>query len=199
MTFQVGLTGGIASGKSSVSALFAAAGFTVIDYDQLARDVVESGSAGLAAIVERFGTGLLKPDGSLDRPALADIVFNDVGALRDLEAITHPRIGELARTKASEGGPITVHDNPLLIEMGTHTAMDLVVVVDAPEDVQIERMVRDRGMTESEAAARIRNQIARAERLTVADIVIDNSGTRSQLELQSQQAIDEIRLAAQTA
>lgn len=199
MTFQVGLTGGIASGKSSVSALFAAAGFTVIDYDQLARDVVESGSAGLAAIVERFGTGLLKPDGSLDRPALADIVFNDVGALRDLEAITHPRIGELARTKASEGGPITVHDNPLLIEMGTHTAMDLVVVVDAPEDVQIERMVRDRGMTESEAAARIRNQIARAERLTVADIVIDNSGTRSQLELQSQQAIDAIRLAAQTA
>ena len=180
---RVGLTGGIGSGKSTVSALLAERGALVIDYDLLAREVVEVGAPALAAIVERFGPGVLHADGSLDRPALADIVFADDVARRDLEGITHPAIGELAwaRDAAAPDGSIVVHDHPILVEVGLAGLMDLVVVVDVPEQVQIDRLVRLRGVAEADARARIAAQASRDDRLAAADVVIDNSGTVEQL------------------
>lgn len=180
---RVGLTGGIGSGKSTVSALLADHGAVVIDYDLLAREVVEVGSAGLAAIVERFGTEILLADGSLDRPALGTIVFDDEQARRDLEAITHPAIGALAwtRDEAAPDGSIVVHDHPILVEVGLADMMDVVVVVDLPEKIQVDRLVRLRGMTEADARARIAAQASRDERLAAADVVIDNSGTPADL------------------
>lgn len=180
---RVGLTGGIGSGKSTVSALLADRGALVIDYDLLAREVVEVGAPALAAIVDRFGPGVLHADGSLNRPALADIVFADDEARRDLEGITHPAIGELAwaRDEAAPDGSIVVHDHPILVEVGLAALMDVVVVVDVPEQVQIDRLVRLRGVTEADARARIAAQVSRDERLAAADVVIDNSGTVADL------------------
>lgn len=180
---RVGLTGGIGSGKSVVSELLAERGAVVIDYDLLARDVVQPGSPALEAIARRFGADLLGPDGALDRPALGAIVFNDPESLRTLEAITHPAIRALAsaREAAAADDAIVVHDNALLIEMGHHTSMDFVVVVDVPQEVQIERLVANRGMTETEARARIGNQTSRESRTGVADQVIDNTGSRDEL------------------
>jgi len=175
---RVGLTGGIGSGKSTVSALLAQHGAVIIDYDLLAREAVEPGMPALAAIVDRFGSSILLPGGALDRPALGAIVFGDDAARRDLEAITHPAIGELAwsRDGAAPEGAVIVHDHPLLVEVGLTDFVDLVVVVDVPEDVQIDRLVRLRGMTEADARARIAAQSSRDDRLAAADIVIDNSG-----------------------
>jgi dephospho-CoA kinase len=180
---RVGLTGGIGSGKSTVSALLADRGALVIDYDQLAREVVEVGAPALAAIVDRFGPGVLHADGSLNRPVLADIVFADDEARRDLEGITHPAIGELAwaRDEAAPDGSIVVHDHPILVEVGLAALMDVVVVVDVPEQVQVDRLVRLRGVTEADARARIAAQASRDERLAAADVVIDNSGTVAEL------------------
>lgn len=182
---RVGLTGGIGSGKSSVSALLASHGAVVIDYDLLAREAVEPGSPGLEAIAERFGAGVIAPDGTLDRPALAALVFADPAALADLNAITHPAIGLLAAAREEAAGPeaIVVHDNPLLVEMGAAERCDVVVVVDVPEDVQVERLMSSRAMSESDARARIVAQASRPQRTGAADLVIDNTGPLDELAL----------------
>lgn len=180
---RLGLTGGIGSGKSTVSAMLADHGAVIIDYDRIAREVVEPGRPALAAIAERFGQGILLPDGTLDRPALGAIVFADESARRDLEAITHPAIGELAwaRDGAAPAGSVIVHDHPLLVEVGLDQLVDVVVVVDVPEDVQVDRLVRLRGMTEADARARIAAQSSREGRLEAADIVVDNAGSPDDL------------------
>jgi len=187
---RLGLTGGIGSGKSTASARLRELGATVLDYDQLARDVVEPGTPGLAAIAERFGRDVLRPDGTLDRPALGAVVFADPGALRDLEAITHPAIRDRAALLEREAGPdaVVVHDNALLVDMGTHHDMDVVVVVDVPVRTQVQRLVEHRGLTEADARARIGAQLSREERLAAADRVLDNSGTPAQLR----DAVDEL-------
>ncbi|MGA8850097.1 MAG: dephospho-CoA kinase [Aeromicrobium sp.] len=178
MALTVGLTGGIGSGKSTVSAELARLGAVVIDYDQLARDVVEPGTPALAAIVERFGADVMLEDGTLDRAALGSIVFAEEHARRDLEAITHAAIGERAAqiATAAAADAIVVHDNPLLVEMGMAAQMDVVVVVDVPEHVQVERLMSQRGMTEQDARSRIAAQASREQRVSVADLVIDNTG-----------------------
>lgn len=183
MTLQVGLTGGIGSGKSTVSARLSELGAVVVDYDLLAREAVEPGSAALAAIGARFGDDVIAPDGTLDRPALGSVVFADEQARRDLEAITHPAIRELAAARVAQAPAesVVVHDHPLLVEMGMAGQCDTVVVVDVPTDVQVERLVEQRGMTEADARARLAAQTSREDRLAVADEVLDNSGTREQL------------------
>lgn len=180
---RLGLTGGIGSGKSTASTRLRELGATVLDYDQLARDVVEPGSNGLAAIAERFGAGVLRADGTLDRPALGAIVFADPAALKDLEGITHPAIRARAALLEREAGPdtVVVHDNALLVDMGAHRAMDAVVVVDVPVETQVERLVEHRGLTEADARARIAAQLSREERLAVADHVLDNAGSPDDL------------------
>lgn len=179
---RVGLTGGIGSGKSTVSALLRDHGAVVIDYDRLAREVVEPGAPALSAIADRFGSEVIAVDGTLNRPALGAIVFADEQARRDLEAITHPAIRELAHRREQEAdAAVVVHDNPLLVEMGAHEHCDVVLVVDVPEDVQVQRLVDLRGMTEAEARARMAAQASRNDRAAVADHVIDNSGSEAEL------------------
>lgn len=183
MTLQLGLTGGIGSGKSTVSARLSELGAVVVDYDLLAREAVEPGSAALEAIGVRFGVDVFAPDGTLDRPALGSVVFADEQARRDLEAITHPAIRELAAARVAQApaDAVVVHDHPLLVEMGMAEQCDTVIVVDVPTDVQVERLVEQRGMTEADARARLAAQTSREERLSVADEVLDNSGTREDL------------------
>lgn len=182
---RVGLTGGIGSGKSEVSALLAGHGAVVIDYDQLAREAVGPGTPALAEIARRFGDDILTPDGALNRPALGAIVFNDLESLRTLEAITHPAIRALAagREASADSDAIVVHDNALLVEMGHHTACDAVIVVDVPQEIQIQRLVATRGMSEAEARARITNQTSRESRTGVADFIVDNTGSLDGLAL----------------
>jgi dephospho-CoA kinase len=179
----VGLTGGIGSGKSTVSLLLAEHGAVIIDYDLLAREAVAVGMPALVAIVERFGPGILLPDGTLDRPALGAIVFADEEARRELEAITHPAIGELAWAldASAPDGAVIVHDHPLLVEVGLTEFVDLVVVVDVPPEVQLDRLVRLRGLTEADVRARIAAQSGRDDRRAAADVVIDNSGSPDEL------------------
>jgi dephospho-CoA kinase len=183
---RVGLTGGIGAGKSEVSARLAAQGAVVIDADAIAREVVEPGTEGLAEVVEAFGPDVLLPDGRLDRPRLGEIVFADPELRGKLNAIVHPRVG--ARMAELEGeaapGAIVVHDVPLIAEGGRTDAYDLVVVVDAPPRVQIDRLVRRRGMTREQAKARMAAQASREQRLAIADIVIDNSGSLTELDRQ---------------
>jgi dephospho-CoA kinase len=180
---RVGLTGGVASGKSTVSTILAELGAVVIDADQLAREVVAKGTPGLAAVVAEFGDGLLTSDGELDRPAMGRLVFGDDEARKRLEAIVHPLVFE--RIVALEGAAaehdVVVHDIPLLAESGRADTFDAVVVVDAPREVQVERMVRDRGWSEEEAASRIAAQATREDRLAVATHVVDNNDTLEQL------------------
>jgi len=176
--FQIGLTGGIASGKSTVARMFAERGAVIVDADAVAREVVEPGEPALDAIVAEFGPSILLPDGTLDRDALAAVVFADPDANARLREITHPAIG--ARMGAlveaqRETDNIVVLDAPLLVEAGW-TGMPLVVVA-ADEDVQVERMVRDRAMTEGDARARIASQAPLSEKLDKADFVIWNNGT----------------------
>ena len=181
---RVGLTGGIGSGKSTVSARLREHGAMVIDYDVLAREAVAVGSVALRRIRDRFGDDVIAPDGSLDRPALGAVVFSDESARRDLEAITHPAIRDLAhaREEAAAGSDVVLHDHPLLVEMGMAQACDLVVVVDVAPDVQVTRLVRDRGMSEDDARARLAAQTGRDERRAAADVVLDNSGSVGDLE-----------------
>jgi dephospho-CoA kinase len=180
---RVGLTGGIGAGKSLVSVLLSERGAVVIDYDLMAREAVAVGTPALAAIVARFGPGVLLADGTLDRPALGAVVFGDEDARRELEAITHPAIGALAweRDGAAPDGAVIVHDHPLLVETGLAELMDMVVVVDAPEEVQIDRLVRLRRMSEADARSRMGAQATREDRIAAADVVIDNSGSVEEL------------------
>ncbi|MCX4412996.1 dephospho-CoA kinase [[Kitasatospora] papulosa] len=183
---KVGLTGGIGAGKSEVSRLLARYGAVVIDADRIAREVVEPGTSGLTAVVEAFGPGILTQDGSLNRPALGSIVFSDPARLATLNNIVHPLVGarsaELERAAAA--GAVVVHDVPLLTENGLAPLYDLVVVVDAKPATQLDRLVRLRGMTESDARARMDAQATREQRLAVADLVIDNDGPLEDLESQ---------------
>jgi len=191
---KVGLTGGIGAGKSEVSRLLARYGAVLIDADRIAREVVEPGTPGLTAVVEAFGPGILSPDGSLDRPALGSIVFADPERLATLNAIVHP----LVRTRSAEleraagPGAVVVHDVPLLTENGLGPLYDLVVVVDAQPGTQLDRLLRLRGMTESDARARMAAQATREERLAVADIVVDNDGPLEDLEPQVRRVWSEL-------
>ena len=192
---RIGLTGGIGSGKSTVAALLAERGALVVDADRIAREVVEPGTPGLAAIVEAFGDQVLAADGSLDRAALAAVVFADPQARQRLDGIVHPlvraRAAELAA--AAPPGAVVVHDVPLLVETGLTALYDIVVVVDAPVETQVARLVAARGMTEDAARARIAAQATREDRLAPADVVIDNSGTLDELEAQVRELWEELR------
>ena len=180
----VGLTGGIGAGKSTVSALLAAKGAVIVDADAVVRELQAKGTPVFEAIVERFGPGVVGPDGELDRPALAAIVFGDPEALADLNRLVHPAVGaEVLRRVAEQEGTdrVVVLDVPLLVESGRYRASG-VIVVDVPPEVAVERLVRDRGMTEEEARARMARQASREERLARADLVIDNSGPPEALD-----------------
>lgn len=180
----MGLTGGIGSGKSEVARRLAAQGAAVIDADLIAREVVAPGTPGLAEVAEAFGPGILGPDGSLDRDRLGEVVFADPALLAKLNSIVHPRVRErmLALEQAVPAGAIVVQDVPLLAENGLSGLYDVVVVVDATPRVQAERLVRERGMTRQQAAARMAAQASREERLAIATIVIDNSGSLAELD-----------------
>ena len=180
---RVGLTGGIAAGKSLAARTLQELGALVIDSDALAREVVEPGTDGLAAVVEAFGSGMLDGEGRLDRPALAAVVFSDADKRNTLNSIVHPRV----RARAAEleeqapAGTVVVHDIPLLVETGQHRNFDFVLVIDAPEEERIRRMAADRGMSEEAARARIAAQAGTAERAAAADVVLVNDGTAEQL------------------
>ncbi len=174
---RVGLTGGIASGKSTVARLFAALGVPIIDTDELAREVVAPGSAMLKRITSRFGQRVMKPDGSLDRAALRSLVFADPQARAELEALTHPPILEAMRSRArAAGGPYQMLVIPLLVETGLEREVDRVLVVDADEDVRVRRLQARDGATLDEARALLASQVARETRLAAADDVIVNDG-----------------------
>ncbi|MEU5422020.1 dephospho-CoA kinase [Streptomyces sp. NPDC001407] len=175
---KVGLTGGIGAGKSEVSRLLASYGAVVVDSDRIAREVVEPGTPGLAAVVAEFGAEVLTAERALDRPRLGAIVFADPERLAALNAIVHPlvraRSAELEAAAAPDA--VVVHDVPLLAENGLAPLYDLVVVIDAGTETRLDRLVRLRGMTPDEARARMAAQATREERLAVADFVIDNDG-----------------------
>jgi len=184
---RVGLTGGIASGKSTVAAILRELGAVVVDSDQLARDVVAKGTPGLALVVEAFGDELLTPDGELDRPKMAAVVFNDPERRKQLEGILHPLIGAASlelEAEAREQGHLVVNDIPLLVEAGMASLFDRVIVVDVPVEEAVRRMVEDRGWTREDAEARVAAQASREDRRAVATYVIDNSGKREELREQ---------------
>ncbi len=175
----VGLTGGIGAGKSTVSARLAELGARVVDADAITRELQAPGTEVFAAVVERFGPGVVGADGALDRQALADIVFNDADELAALNGIVHPAVGlEIARRleEAAATDDVVVLDVPLLVESGRDD-MAAVIVVDLPEDEAVRRLVAHRGFSEADARARIARQASREERRARADLVLDNSGT----------------------
>jgi dephospho-CoA kinase len=196
---RVGLTGGIGSGKSETSRCFVGCGAVLIDADQAAHDVVAVGTPGLAKVVAEFGPEVLKPDGSLDRERVAAIVFADPEALKRLNAIVHPLVGERMAVLAA-GAPeaaVLLYDVPLIAENNLAKGFDVVVVVDVPPDTQLDRLVRIRGMSEDDARARMAHQATREQRLAIADIVIDNSGTLDDLARQVRAAwVDLVQRAA---
>ena len=181
---RVGLTGGIGAGKGEVARRLAGYGALVIDADQVAREVVAPRTPGLAEVVATFGTRVLRPDGSLDRALLGEIVFSDAALRGKLNAIVHPLVGVRMREIEETAGAqdVVVHEIPLLAENGLASAFDVVVVVDAPPEVQVERVVSSRGMTRSHALARMSAQATRDERLAVATTVVDNSGSLDDLD-----------------
>ncbi len=181
---KVGLTGGIGAGKSEVSRRLAGLGAVVIDADAIAREVVAPGTPGLARVAAAFGGGVLGPDGALDRPRLGEIVFADPALLGKLNAIVHPLVSErmLEIERSVPPDAVVVHDVPLLAENHLAARYDAVVVVDVPPEVQLDRLARLRGMPEEQARARMAAQASRAERLAIADIVVDNSGPLAGLD-----------------
>lgn len=204
--YLVGLTGGIGSGKSTVAELLAERSAEVIDADRIARQVVEPGTDGLTEVVDRFGEQVLTDDGRLDRQAVADIVFADDDARADLNAIIHPRvrrrIAERLAAVAEEEGErnrIVVLDVPLLVEGGSDHGYQDVIVVTAPEEVRVQRLVDERDMDPDDVRARIASQASEEERLSVATHVIDNSGTLEELEEQVRQVHDRLRTSAEAA
>jgi dephospho-CoA kinase len=213
---KVGLTGGIGAGKSEVSRLLDEYGAVIVDADKIAREVVEPGTPGLAAVVAEFGEEILAPDGTLDRPKLGSLVFADTERLAALNAIVHPLVGECSAelerqaqeaaqaeqaqqaaaaesAQGQDGGAVIVHDVPLLAENGLAPLYDLVLVVDASPETQMDRLVRLRGMTEGEAAARMAAQATRRERLAVSDIVIKNDGPLEELQARVREVWDALR------
>ena len=185
---RAGLTGGIGSGKSEVSRRLAAHGAVVIDADIAARAVVAPGTPGLARVAQSFGDGVLGADGALDRDRLGAIVFRDPASRETLNAIVHPLVGEWMRAAeqaavdAARGDVIIVHDVPLLAENRRASDFDLVIVVDVPPELQLERLVSQRGMTPDQARGRLAAQASREQRLAIADLVIDNSGSLADLD-----------------
>lgn len=187
--FCIGLTGGIGAGKSTTARRLAALGAVVIDHDQLARDAVAPGSVGLEQVAERFGDGVLAADGSLDRVALGARVFGDDDARRALERIVHPEVRRLAAEKqaaavTADPAAVVVHDIPLLVETGQADAFALLIVVHAPAELRLRRLVAGRGLTAEQARARIAAQADDATRIAAADVILDGSGTEGDLNAQ---------------
>lgn len=187
--FRVGLTGGIASGKSVALARFAELGAVTIDHDGLAREVVAPGTVGLERVVDAFGDDVLAADGSLDRPALAAIVFAEPARREQLNGIVHPEIRRCAaereaRAAVADPDVVVVHDIPLLVETGQADAFGLLVVVDAPRDLRLARLVEERGMNVADAEARLAAQASDEDRLAAADVVLD--GSRAPEDLRGQ-------------
>ncbi|WP_448619751.1 dephospho-CoA kinase [Geodermatophilus sp. URMC 65] len=182
---RIGLTGGIGSGKSTVAGLLAARGARIVDADRIAREVVEPGTPGLEAVVAAFGRGVLTPEGALDRPALAAVVFADPDARRRLDGIVHPLVRARAAEVVAAAPPdaVVVQDVPLLVETGQAASYDLVLVVEADLDTRVRRLV-GRGLSEEDARARIAAQATDEQRRAVADVVLDNSRTVEDLEAQ---------------
>ncbi|MGW0190178.1 dephospho-CoA kinase [Streptomyces sp. NPDC003362] len=196
----VGLTGGIGAGKSEVSRLLVECGAVLIDADRIAREVVAPGTPGLAEVVEAFGEEVLGPDGGLDRPKLGSIVFSDPERLAVLNSIVHPLVGARSRELEAAAAPdaVVVHDVPLLTENGLAPLYDVVIVVDAAPETQLDRLVRLRGMTEEDARARMAAQATREKRREIADIVIDNDVPLEELERRVKDVWAELARRART-
>ena len=192
---KVGLTGGIGAGKSEVSRRLAERGAVIIDADAVAREVVAPGTRGLAEVTAAFGPGVLDAGGALDRGRLGEIVFADAGLLGKLNAIVHPLVAERMQQieRAAQPDAVVVHDVPLLAENRLAGQYDVVVVVDVPPEVQLDRLTRLRGMAEDQARERMGAQASRAERLAVADIVVDNSGPLAELDRRVEDLWEELR------
>jgi dephospho-CoA kinase len=195
---RVGLTGGIGSGKSEVSRRLASYGAVVIDADAVAREVVAPGTPGLTEVVQEFGPDVLRADGSLDRDRLGELVFADESLRLKLNAIIHPRVGErMAELERQAGGaPVIVHDVPLLAENHLAGSFDEVVVVDVSPRIQLDRLARERGMPRAQAEARMGAQASRDERLAIATIVVDNSGSLAELDREVGELWAELRRRA---
>ncbi len=181
---RIGLTGGIGSGKSTVAAMLAGKGAIVVDADQIARRIVEPGSPVLARLVEEFGADIVSSDGTLDRALLAERAFASERGTRHLNEITHPAIRELAEVELEQGegsGAVVIYEMPLLVETGQVSLVDLVVVVDVPEEIQVHRAMA-RGLDSDDVRARMARQASRQDRLAAADHVIDNAGTTDQTQ-----------------
>lgn len=198
---KVGLTGNIASGKSSVASVWRDLGARIVDADELARLAVEPGSPGLAEVVATWGSAVLTASGELDRAVMRERVFRDPSARAQLEAIIHPRVAALrdeALVQAErEGETVVVADIPLLFEVGLAEEFDLVVLVDAPEAARRDRIVRDRGLSPEEAERMIAAQMPAAEKRERADIVIDNTGTLDDLRARAAEVWEQIVRRAQ--
>ncbi|MCB1706908.1 MAG: dephospho-CoA kinase [Halioglobus sp.] len=200
MTLVVGITGGIGSGKSAVTQRLEQHGITVVDADIVARIVVEPGRPALAAIAEHFGADILQADGTLDRAALRSRVFADASERRWLEQLTHPLIGqEIVDQLAASRSPYTVLSSPLLLDTSQKALADCVVVVDAPEALQLQRTVQRDSNDEAQVKRIMAAQLAREERLALADIVIDNSGTLEDLNQQVDELHKEFLLRAESS
>lgn len=187
---RIGLTGGIGSGKSTVANMLADHGAVIIDADAIARELVEPGEPALAELVTEFGPRILREDGTLKRGELAALAFSDARGTERLNAIMHPLIRAESERRISTAGDeaIVVYDMPLLLETGQQEVVDLVVVVDVPEEMQVERAVGQRGLDEADVRRRMQVQVTRSDRLAAADIVIDNSGDLSR----TQQEVDRL-------
>lgn len=194
---KIGLTGGIGSGKSTVAAMLAEAGFRVVDADKIARQIMEPGSPVLAKVAEEFGHDVLNKDGTLDRAELARRAFVDKESTQRLNAITHPAIRAESNRQfiqaETDGAPVAVYDMPLLIELGLNKDMDLTVVVDVDAEERVKRLVTSRGLDEADARARIKRQIDDGARKAAADWVIDNNGPVENLVPQVERLIESVQ------